>query len=439
MSLTWTFVALTLVMCAASRSLMEEFPKEEITVTSGTEKWGYVTVRPEAHMFWWLYKSTNPKGYANVPLVLWLQGGPGGSSTGFGNFEEIGPLNTQLKPRNTTWLGVANLLFIDNPVGTGYSYVDSNKAFTTDVQQIADDLLTIFKAFIKINTDMSTVPFYIFSESYGGKMTAAFSQVLYKAVQAGEVKCNFKGFAMGDSWISPVDSTFSWGPFLYTNSLIDRTQLSSLDVTAKLIDTLTQHGQWDKATNEWQTLEDQVENYTDGVNFYNIQLWGQSEASKLSTPLDRAIMRHLKPLAGDSLAELMNGPIRKKLGCIPANVTWGGQSGEVFTKQMGDFMKPVTDIVDFMIMNTPLKVVVYSGQLDLIVDNLGTEQWVYRLKIADQFAKAKKKPMVIGDIPQAFVKIAKNFEYYYILAAGHMVPQDNGPAALMMLKKITGE
>ena len=35
-----------------------------------------------------------------------LQGGPGGSGTGFGNFEEIGPLDDDLNPRKTTWVGI---------------------------------------------------------------------------------------------------------------------------------------------------------------------------------------------------------------------------------------------------------------------------------------------------------------------------------------------
>lgn len=57
----------------------------------------------------------------------------------------------------------------------------------------------------------------------------------------------------------------------------------------------------------------------------------------------------------------MNGPVKRKLAIIPANVTWGGedkndltmkrltciprsgQGGEVFAKQAGDFMKPVID------------------------------------------------------------------------------------------------
>lgn len=33
---------------------------------------------------------------------------------------------------------------------------------------------------------------------------------------------------------------------------------------------------------------------------------------------------HIRPLHRQSLSELMNGPIRQKLGVIPKNVTWGG-------------------------------------------------------------------------------------------------------------------
>jgi hypothetical protein len=36
----------------------------------------------------------------------------GASGVGIGNFEEIGPLDTDLKPRNSTWLRIADLLFV---------------------------------------------------------------------------------------------------------------------------------------------------------------------------------------------------------------------------------------------------------------------------------------------------------------------------------------
>lgn len=98
--------------------------------SNGKETWGYVKVRPDAFMFWWLYM--NEHG-VNKPLIMWLQGGPGGSSTGFGNFAEIGPQTVELKARETTWLKEANLLFVDNPVGSGFSYVTKDQAYTTNV------------------------------------------------------------------------------------------------------------------------------------------------------------------------------------------------------------------------------------------------------------------------------------------------------------------
>lgn len=95
---------------------------------------GYVDIREGAHSFWWLYGSTAATPRENTPLVMWLQGGPGASSTGFGNFNEIGPTallaNGSLAPRDSSWLQLANLLFLDNPVGTGWSYVDDPKYLT---------------------------------------------------------------------------------------------------------------------------------------------------------------------------------------------------------------------------------------------------------------------------------------------------------------------
>ena len=37
------------------------------------QKWDYVTVRQDAHMFWWVYYTTASEGYQNRPLVIWLQ------------------------------------------------------------------------------------------------------------------------------------------------------------------------------------------------------------------------------------------------------------------------------------------------------------------------------------------------------------------------------
>ncbi|XP_036003925.1 retinoid-inducible serine carboxypeptidase-like [Fundulus heteroclitus] len=114
----------------------------------GKEVWDYVEVRPGAHMFWWLYYPDNPSAqYQDLPLVMWLQGGPGGSGSGFGNFEEIGPLNRDLEPRKTSWVQAASVLFVDNPVGTGFSYAERPDGFATNVSTVASDMLVLLKHF----------------------------------------------------------------------------------------------------------------------------------------------------------------------------------------------------------------------------------------------------------------------------------------------------
>ena len=50
-------------------------------------------------------------------------------------------------PTKNFQVSTASVLFIDNPVGTGYSFVDNKSAYTTNVSMIAQDLVTVSKAF----------------------------------------------------------------------------------------------------------------------------------------------------------------------------------------------------------------------------------------------------------------------------------------------------
>jgi carboxypeptidase C (cathepsin A) len=65
-----------------------------------------------------------------IPLLVWLQGGPGASSQ-FGAFTEIGPIQIKDgKPslRQYSWNTQGHLLFIDNPLNVGFSYNGDRKA-----------------------------------------------------------------------------------------------------------------------------------------------------------------------------------------------------------------------------------------------------------------------------------------------------------------------
>ncbi|XP_069511051.1 retinoid-inducible serine carboxypeptidase [Ambystoma mexicanum] len=415
------------------------------------EAWGYVPVRSNAYMFWWLYYANNPtKSFAELPLVMWLQGGPGASGCGYGNFEEIGPLDSDLKPRNTTWVREASVLFVDNPVGTGFSYTNDSEAYAKDIDTVASDMLVLLKVFFNSHPEFQSIPFHIFSESYGGKMAAAVSFELQKAVQAGSIKCNFSGAALGDSWISPLDSVLSWGPYLYSTSLLDDEGLGQVTAVAKQVMDAINRGKYKDATDLWSQTEDVIEENTDGVNFYNILTKDSSMAKKSfvmedskfgSIYLAKLYHHHVKPLHSGDLSSLMNGPIRKKLHIIPDSVKWGGQARDVFENMAEDFMKPVIDIVD-MLLAANVSVTVYNGQLDLIVDTVGQEMWLRKLKWPqmEQFRKLKWKPLHVSSAPAetaAFYKSYENLAFYWILRAGHMVPSDQADMALKMLRMVT--
>lgn len=119
-----------------------------------------------------------------------------------------------MNERDFSWVNTHNVLFVDNPVGTGYSYVDHNKYLTMDNAQIARDLIELLRGFYETLPEFKTVPLHIFGESYGGKMAIEFAAELYREIETGQIESNLITVAMGDAWISPIDSTLSWAPYL---------------------------------------------------------------------------------------------------------------------------------------------------------------------------------------------------------------------------------
>lgn len=69
----------------------------------------FIDVRTGAHMFWWMHFTKATGNFTERPLIFWLQGGPGSSSTGYGNFEILGPLDLNEKERNFTWINSHNV------------------------------------------------------------------------------------------------------------------------------------------------------------------------------------------------------------------------------------------------------------------------------------------------------------------------------------------
>ncbi|KAL0436360.1 UNVERIFIED_CONTAM: Serine carboxypeptidase-like 51 [Sesamum radiatum] len=419
----------------------------------GSEAWGYVEVRPKAHMFWWYYTSPYRTQDPSKPwpVILWLQGGPGASGVGIGNFEEVGPLDTYLKPRNSTWLRIADLLFVDNPVGTGYSFVEDTKLLVKSDDEAAADLTTLLIQVFNRNESLQRSPLYIVAESYGGKYAVTLGLSALNAIQTGRLKLKLGGIALGDTWISPEDFVFSWGPLLKDVSRLDENGLMKSNSLAEQIKQQLDAGKFVEATDSWSQLEDVITSSSNSVDFYNFLLdSGMDPVSLTASELSQRIAikrysRYLNSLrstpGGDGdLDSLMNGEIKKKLKIIPTNVQWGGQSDLVFNALEGDFMRPRIREVDELLAKG-VNLTIYSGQLDVICSTKGTEAWVKKLKWDGlrRFMSMERRAIYCGEekMTKGFTKSYRNLHFYWILGAGHFVPVDQPCVALSMIGSTT--
>ncbi|XP_059633362.1 serine carboxypeptidase-like 34 [Cornus florida] len=168
---------------------------------------GYVTVN-QTHgraLFYWFFEAMEKP--EKKPLLLWLNGGPGCSSIGYGEAEELGPFFPQkgqpeLKFNNYTWNRVANLLFVESPVGVGFSYTNTS----SDIKQLGDSitakdsyifLVNWFKRFPQYKSH----DFYISGESYAGHYVPQLSEYIFDSNKnvSKEDYINLKGFMVGNA------------------------------------------------------------------------------------------------------------------------------------------------------------------------------------------------------------------------------------------------
>ena len=104
--------------------------------------------------------------------MLWLQGGPGGSSL-FGLFIEHGPFFVDealaLNEREISWSKKYNMLYIDQPAGTGFSFTDDARGYATNQYDVSKDLYEALSQFYKLFPGLLKNDFFVTGESYGGE------------------------------------------------------------------------------------------------------------------------------------------------------------------------------------------------------------------------------------------------------------------------------
>ena len=190
------------------------------------------------------------------PIVLWLNGGPGCSST-TGLFEEIGPvLFKDFEPipvlNDYSWNKNANVFYIESPGGVGFSTLENPEFYYNDSIQ-AVSLNIAVQNFFKIFPEYQNRPFFIAGESYAGTYIPYLVREMFRYMDnnSSAIQLNLKGMLIGNPYVyEETDFEDSMVEFFFSHALI------SLDTYEKYLEECPHLPQIERVLRTYEEKED---------------------------------------------------------------------------------------------------------------------------------------------------------------------------------------
>ncbi|KAG8987789.1 hypothetical protein FRB94_001476, partial [Tulasnella sp. JGI-2019a] len=169
---------------------------------------GYIDIGNNQSYWFWFFAARHNASAA--PFVLWFNGGPGCSSM-IGLFQENGPCKVNSDQKTTTlnrnsWNEVANVLYIDQPIGTGFSHGAETTLTSDDAAGLVWQTLQAFLENFPVYEGRELI---LATESYGGHYGPAFVTVfnsrnalIRRGVIEGEIII-VSALMLNNGWIDP--------------------------------------------------------------------------------------------------------------------------------------------------------------------------------------------------------------------------------------------
>ncbi|KAI7951811.1 hypothetical protein MJO28_007495 [Puccinia striiformis f. sp. tritici] len=414
---------------------------------------GYIDIGDNQSMFFWFFEARNkPK---TAPLALWLNGGPGCSSL-FGALQENGPCQINSDSTASTlnpysWNTYANMLYIDQPISTGFSYGDRS-VFSTD--QAAARVWQFFQTFLSIPTfsqylNDNGITFW--SESYGGHYGSLFIQsVIFLLFKELHNKNPFTPWL----YLGAV------GYFRAQNALIKAKKLQGYPIE---ITSLGINNGWFNPYVQYQSYYD----WAQKKNKHVMDIASPATLAVVKNALTRknGCLAQLQDCANDGsndvcqdadnfCAQYVSSPLlgdRSTYYCErtlvkPSNyetVTPSPSNEPPTYDFIGDDFWTTADSVRPTIsslgklLDSGLRTVIWAGDKDFICNALGVHRslLVMKWKYSRQFAKAPWKNLTVQGRVGGVYKVAGPLTYINVYSAGHEVPAFQPALSLEIFKQ----
>ncbi|KAG2322968.1 hypothetical protein Bca52824_016181 [Brassica carinata] len=234
---------------------------------------GYVTIDKEHGKNLWYYFVESEMNPMKDPVVLWLNGGPGCSSMD-GFVYEHGPFNFEPGKTNFSlpllhlnpysWSKVSNIIYLDSPVGVGFSYSKNESDYITGDMKTAVDSHAFLLKWFQMFPEFQSNPFYISGESYAGVYVPTLASEVVKGNKEGlKPALNLKGYLVGNGVADSMYDGNALVPFAHGMGLI----------SDQLFENVTEVCNGNFYANDTPDCEEQLAKVSmdiDRLNIYNI-------------------------------------------------------------------------------------------------------------------------------------------------------------------------
>jgi len=338
-------------------------------------------------------------------LILWLQGGPG-YSTSFSVIAEGGPYVVNNKTEKVewnpyAWNTISDILFIDQPAPTNFSILKDDSKMCRNQTCIARDLHTFFLRFFEIYPEYKKVPLYITGVSYGGHYVPYLAHYLMKA-NAGNEDFNVKGIGIANGLIDSYSQMWSFPYTLYKAELITFFTYAFYEAQTILCRMAYHLG-----------LRKYDINCTQGIFgiFMNIGL--------NVDPYDLTQTDSYGPFERGAIAFFSNPAIQKALG---VNGTYSPGNLDVHEAMKSDFALDLTVHIG-KLLDEGVKVYIFYGVDDYVCNVYGGISATNKIpwKGRDKYLKQEFKDWTIGNITYATYKEHENLKFIMVKNSGHSI------------------
>ncbi|KAJ8663593.1 hypothetical protein O0I10_000838 [Lichtheimia ornata] len=397
---------------------------------------GHIEITPESHgnLFFW---SIQPD-VETEKLIIWLNGGPGCSSMD-GLFMGNGPYRVNrdlsLNVTSTGWQEHATMVFVDQPVGTGYSLVD-DKGYAKNMVEVMDQFVTFIDKLFEVFPEYKEKEMYLAGESYAGTYVPYFASRMLELNRNGDKKYRLQGIAIGNGWISPQHQYDAYIDFAYEKGLVPEEHKPTIDVVHRNCKKLLQYSNTIKVDECEMVLEKIVDATIyeqDGskycINMYDSRLTSLvDDGCGMAWPVDIAdvtnYMRTSEVMSAVHVEKFKGG--------------WTECGSKVGSSLNGDKSISSYDLLPKILEEIP--VLLFGGDQDLICNMLGINYLIGNMTWngAKGFQDATALEWYVGDTQAGSFQQARNLSLVTVYEGSHMVSYDKPLETLDMMNRFMG-